>query len=596
MFSFRQKIVVGYSAVFFLFVIAMFPFVLEWVHHVVIKTMGDRASDIISYIQKAPNNEALIRRLKDQKSAIFFRISIISDEKKVLYDSHIKRILGPKFSQEYVVHHPEVLQAFDLGEGFHEDYSELLHQKFTYFAKTFDFHGKTYVLRTAFPHQYVNEITRDFEIGFLGFAAALLTLFSLMTWFVIHYLTKPIQQIITTIRPYQTGMRATLPAIDVSHLNPKDDFTKLALTLNNLSEKIQHHINTITQERNEKESILESLVEGVVAVDVEMHVAYINHTAAQFLGILPVDVVGKPASCLRQRGWTELLERCQRQRRPLTMSAEVEKSGQSMYLEIVAAPKEGEGGVILVLQDKTEHYRVSQMQKDFIANASHELKTPITIIRGFAEALHDHAHLARETVEEVTAKILKNCNRMTTLIKDLLTLADLERAAPSRFILCHLRPLLEESAAFLREVYPTAQLSIEPAEGDIQIVADPDLLELAIFNLLENAAKYSKPPAHITLSFQQRKGFVEIFVKDQGIGIPEADQEYIFNRFYTVDKAHSQKMGGSGLGLSIVKTIVEKHLGSIRLESALGKGSTFIIKLPLPNPGLKDLQSLASLC
>ena len=146
------------------------------------------------------------------------------------------------------------------------------------------------------------------------------------------------------------------------------------------------------------------------------------------------------------------------------------------------------------------------------------------------------------------------------MIKDLLTLADLERAAPSRFILCHLRPLLEESAAFLQEVYPQAKLSIEPAEGgDVQIVADPDLLELAIFNLLENAAKYSKPPAYITLSFQQRKGRVEISVKDQGIGIPEADQEYIFNRFYTVDKAHSQKMGGSGLGLSIVKTIVEKH-------------------------------------
>lgn len=593
MFSFRQKIVIGYSAVFFLFVIAMFPFVLEWVHHVVIKTMGDRASDIISYIQQAPNNEALIRRLKDQKSAIFFRISIISNEKKVLYDSHVKRILGPKFSQEYVVHHPEVLQAFEVGEGFHEDYSELLHQKFTYFAKTFDFHGKTYVLRTAFPHQYVNEITRDFEIGFLGFAAALLTLFSLMTWFVIHYLTKPIQQIITTIRPYQTGMRATLPAIDVSHLNPKDDFTKLALTLNNLSEKVQHHINTITQERNEKEAILESLVEGVVAVDVEMHIAYINQTAAQFLGVQPMDVVGKTAMCLNQRGWVELLERCQRQKRPLVMSAEIKKNGQSIYLEIVAAPKEGEGGAILVLQDKTEHYRVSQMQKDFIANASHELKTPITIIRGFAEALHDHAHLARETVEEVTEKILKNCNRMTALIKDLLTLADLERATPSRFILCHLRPLLEGCVTFFREVYPSAQISIRPTEGDVQVVADPDLLELALFNLVENAAKYSKSPAKITLFFQQQKGKVEIVVQDQGIGIPEADQEHIFERFYTVDKAHSQKMGGSGLGLSIVKTIIEKHLGSIHLTSTLGEGSTFTVQLPLPPPALKDLQSRA---
>ena len=109
---------------------------------------------LIEKIQTAPNDEALIRRLKEQKALVFFRISVINNERKVLYDSHTKRILGPRFSQEYVVEHPEVFDAFKMGRGYSEDYSELLGQKFAYLAIAFDFHGKTYVLRTAFPYKY----------------------------------------------------------------------------------------------------------------------------------------------------------------------------------------------------------------------------------------------------------------------------------------------------------------------------------------------------------------------------------------------------------------------------------------------------------
>ena len=138
-------------------------------------------------------------------------------------------MLGPKFSQDYVVDHPEVLQAFQEGVGYHEDYSQILNQKFSYFAKAFDFHGKTYVLRTAFPYQYIREIIHDFEIGFLGLAILILLLFSLMTWFVIHYLTKPIQRIINAVKPYQEGTQHILPAIELGRANINDDFNKLAL-------------------------------------------------------------------------------------------------------------------------------------------------------------------------------------------------------------------------------------------------------------------------------------------------------------------------------------------------------------------------------
>lgn len=585
MFSFRQKIFVSYLTVFLVFIILMFPFVTRWVQKIVLHSMEVRATEIIEHVKDAPNNDALVRRLKDQKSIMFFRSSIITNEHKVLYDSHTKRLLGPKFSQDYVIDHPEIIQAFQEGVGYQEDYSQILNQKFAYFAKAFDFHGKTYVLRTAFPYQYVREIIHDFEIGFLGLATLILLLFSIMTWFVIHYLTQPIQRIINAVRPYQEGTEHILPHIELGGTNDNDDFNKLAYTLNSLSLKIQSHIDLITKERNEKETILESLVEGVVAVNDDMQVTYTNHMAMKLMNFNG-PLIGKNFSVVHQERCEKLLRQCQQcpDKKAITDTLEIYQDGKKLYLDVVSAPKKDNTGAILVLQDKTAHYKIFEMRRDFIANASHELKTPITVIRGFAEALHDNPNLPVEMQREVTAKIVRNCNRMAALIKDLLTLADIENIPSSRLSSFDLSELTERCKTMLAEVFPDAQVTINKLKDEVVLFADMDLLELAIMNLIENAAKYSNRPAHITVTLDEEKKHIIVKVADKGIGIPKADQEHIFDRFYTVDKAHSQKMGGSGLGLSIVKTIVEKHFGTITLKSELNQGSTFTIRLPKGNP------------
>ncbi len=582
MLSFRQKIFITYLSVFLVFIILMFPFVAKWVQTIVLQSMEARATEIIAHIKDAPNNDALVRRLKDQKSIMFFRSSIITNEHKVLYDSHTKRLLGPKFSQEYIVDHPEVLEAFQKGVGYHEDYSQILNQKFAYFAKAFDFHGKTYVLRTAFPYQYVHEIIHDFEIGFLGLAILILLLFSIMTWFVIHYLTQPIQRIINAVKPYQEGTENILPHIELNNGNASDDFYKLANTLNSLSQKIQNHINLITNEKNEKKAILESLVEGVVAVDNDMDITYTNYMAIKLMQVQE-SLIGKKITSLQNESCQNLLLQCQNEKKPLTDTIETMIEGKKYYLDIVAAPKKDDAGAILVLQDKTAHYKIFEMRRDFIANASHELKTPITIIRGFAEALHDNPDLSRDIQQEVTGKIVRNCTRMAALIKDLLTLADIENIPSSRLSLFDLSELIQRCFLTLAEVFPDAIVSFDKRKESIEVYADMDLLELAIMNLMLNAAKYSNRPAHIHVMLDEEGDDAIIQVSDKGIGIPAADQEHIFDRFYTVDKAHSQKMGGSGLGLSIVKTIVEKHYGTITLQSELGKGTTFTIHLPKGN-------------
>lgn len=580
MLSFRKKIFITYLIVFCVFVALVFPFATKTVEKVVVIAMEERSNELIDKIQDAKDNEDLIAKLRQQRFMIFFRVALITDERKVIYDSHVKRVLGAKFDPNYIAIHPEVEEAFTKGTGYHEDYSNILGgQKFAYMAKTFDFHGKKYVIRTAFPYKYVVQLTNDFKIGFVILAGVILLLFTLMTWFIVHYLSRPIQQIINEIRPYQEGHTTQLPEIKIN-TSPADDFGKLALTINSMSAKIQNHIDILTQERNEKEATLESLVEGVIAVDPNMVITFANNMAAKFLRFEKDAVIGQNFSILNQSNFYALLADCQKEKKVLTDNIQIKKESRKVFLDIVAAPKKDHGAV-LVLQDKSEHYKILEMRKDFIANASHELKTPITIIQGFAEALHDNPDLPQETSHEVTGKIVKNCERMTSLIKDLLTLADIENLPTSRLHECDLEEILLRCREMVLEVYPDANIAIEKhPETEFFVTADPELIEMALFNLIENAAKYSNPPAEIHVILADEGENIKIAIADKGIGIPEQDLEFIFQRFYTVEKSRAQKFKSTGLGLSIVESIIEKHNGKISVTSTVGVGTTFTIILP----------------
>lgn len=584
MLTFRKKIFLAYLFVFLLFLAAMYPLANSTVQKISAKAMYESSLSLIEEIKNLPNDDAVIEYLKEQKAVVFFRMSVINDQHKILYDSHTKRVLGTKFSQDYVVNHPEVNEAFHSGRGYNEDYSTLLSQKFAYMAIAFDFHGKQYVLRTAFPYKYVSELMHDFEAGVIALATAALMLFSIMTWFIINYLTSPIQQIINAIKPYHEGNTADIPSIKISRFNRSEDFLKLANTLNSLSSKIEKHIKTLTDERNEKEATLEALVEGVIAIDGEMKITYINQTALNLLNLENKSLVNTSFldySSKEFGRFHELLKDCMVKMEVLTETMLIKNTHEKIYLDVVAAPKKQNSGAILVLEDKTAHYKLNEMRKDFIANASHELKTPITIIRGFAEMLHDHPELDKEIYAEATNKIVRNCGRMTNLIQDLLTLTDVENIPEFRFTDCSLLDIVKSCTESVKDVRPDAQINIEKInDGDFLVQGDAHLLEHAFLNLIDNAAKYSNAPADIHVFLKNEKDSIEIIVNDKGIGIPEADQEHIFERFYTVDKAHSRKLGGSGLGLSIVETIIHKHFGQITLKSKLGVGTSFTIVLP----------------
>lgn len=593
MFTFRQKILFSYLAVFLVFLAILFPFASHMVKKIVVNAMQERTEELIHKIQSAPNNDALIRRLKEQKPQIFFRVSVISDDMKVLYDSHTKRLFGPRFSQDYVVSHREILEAAETGKGYNEEYSELLAQKFSYLAKAFDFHGKKYIIRTAFPYKYVTDLTRDFEIGFLAIATAVLVLFSILTWLIINHLTRPIHDIITAVRPYQEGEKSMLPEVILKSASPGDEFHKLAQTLNSLSLRIQKQINSLVEERNEKKTVLESLEEGVVAVNSHMIITFANTMAQKILGMSEDQLIGQSFIVTEENKCYNLLLECQEHHEPKSSTIQMKNKAGRNYYDIVAAPKKDKSGAILVLQDKTSHYKILRMRTDFVANASHELKTPITIIQGFAETLHDNPELPIATTMEITQKIMTSCVRMTTLIKDLLTLTDIEHIPLSRLDICDLYALTERCSEMVKQVYPDTEITITRLDADeMTIVADINLMEMALLNLIENAAKYSVPPAKIAIQMgHSGDSYIKYGVKDSGIGIPKANIDHIFERFYTVNKQESRKKGGSGLGLAIVDTIIEKHFGTISVESEEGVGTTFTLLLPVD---LKNLPVSAS--
>jgi two-component system, OmpR family, phosphate regulon sensor histidine kinase PhoR len=332
-------------------------------------------------------------------------------------------------------------------------------------------------------------------------------------------------------------------------------------------------------QKKEWESVVDVLDEGVVVLGENKKICYVNAAASRMFLSTRKKLFGsilQGKDPLIRKSLSVLDAACNRSL--IVTDSFICESGKRAYLDLIAIPLEM-GSSCLVLQDKSSEQKVLEVGRDFVANASHELKTPITIIRGFAETLQDMKVLPREIVEDILEKIIRNCQRMDTLVKNLLTLADIESAPLSSFQLCDLTVLVEECKHAVLAVYPSSQISVEQ-EKKVLAEVEPNILELAIMNLLDNAAKYSVDPAKISVSVKQEADLVTIAVKDEGVGIPEQDLEYIFEKFYTVNKARSRKLGGAGLGLSLAKTIIEKHDGSIQVSSHLGQGSTFKASFP----------------
>lgn len=575
MLNFRQKIFVSYLVVFLFFFILLFPYSSSSVRNAIRNVLETRTNQVIQNIQQAPNIQGMIGILSSQQALVFFRVTLLSKDGRILYESHTDRSALPLYKR-----HPEVEDAISHKIGYHEDYSYHFGEQFAYIAKSFTFQGQTYILRTAFPIRQIKDLTKGFTLVLIKFGIGILVLFSLMTWTIMNLLTKPIQTIIEKIKPYQKGEVDELPEIILEEKRVTKDFNQLANTLNSLSGRIREQIDTLTQERNQTETVLNSLAEGVIAVDNQFNVTYVNEIALKMFLLNRDDLLQQHISTLKSTKCESLLRNCKEKNKIIYDTLDLEIGDQKIPLGVVVTPKEDQGA-ILVLQDKSNVFQVLDMGKAFIANASHELKTPLTIIRGFSEALHDQPDLPIEKRQEITDRILSNCLRMDALVKNLLTLTDIENLPQSQLKPCDLSVAIDDCVTTLHDLHKEVQVDVKDAtESKAFIQADPDLLDRVIMNLLENAVKYNHRKPHIKIELSKKNDQIKLSISDNGMGIPAKDLPLIFDRFYRVDKARARKLGGSGLGLSIVQIIVEKLHGTISVDSKVDEGTTFTILFP----------------
>ena len=405
-----------------------------------------------------------------------------------------------------------------------------------------------------------------------------LCVYTFIIGFIIYWGLRTILQIMDVISTYQEGKVDVLPRIYIKSSASKE-FTKLANILNSLSERTQKQIESLKQQRKKTEGILESLGEGIIALNPFGKITFVNEVTCRLLSLRHEDLIGRALDELVSQ-YPDLLFRCAELVLQVLQTSEsiVEtwSLGSNLYLHLVAAPLADQNGAILVIQDKTSDYKMLAMGKDFIANASHELRTPITVLSGFAETLHDMPDLSPEIIREISGKILRTSLRLEKLVKSLLLLSNVENLSKETFQSVDLLPIVEQCKALQLAVNPEVSISIHCDQPSAMVPIDSDMVEMAILNLMDNAIKYSTHPAEITVRIRMQPRVV-FEIEDKGIGIPEADIPHIFDRFYTVDKARSRQKGGAGLGLSIVRTIVEKHGGHIAVFSQLGKGTHFRI-------------------
>lgn len=371
----------------------------------------------------------------------------------------------------------------------------------------------------------------------------------------------------------------------------RDTIGELMRTFNGMSEQLDARMARLEEDREQLRTILSGMVEGVVALDSAQRILYANERATQLLGLPWQTPVGRRLwEVVRQRPLLDVVQRAldssEPQREELNWNG---PSVRSLTVHAARLPGLPPRGAVLVLHDTTELRRLERLRQEFVANVSHELKTPLSVIKVCVETLLDGAMDDPHHRQQFLEQLHLQSNRLHALILDLLSLARIESG--EELFDFQAVPVAEIVEACLERHRPQAEakgqvFELVPSSGEevLTVWADEEALEQILDNLLDNAVKYTPEGGHVSIRWQRDGEQVCLEVADSGIGIPPADLPRIFERFYRVDRARSREMGGTGLGLSIVKHLVQAMHGSVRAASRLGQGTTFTVCLPQAHP------------
>jgi two-component system phosphate regulon sensor histidine kinase PhoR len=480
----------------------------------------------------------------------------------------------------------EVAAARARGSGYATRFSQAMNQPFRYHARAVE---SGVVVRAGTSLRAVNEamlaLYGRLALGLIGAAAIAV----LASWIVARDLRGTIRPLIAGARRFASG--------DFRKLNGEPapvEFASLTQALNQMAEQLDERFYRETEQRSERDAILESMAEGVVAVDSHQRIISVNRAAARLLQVDVASVQGLPLIEVIRNSDLENFARIALESDLPLQTEIVLHQHENRSLEVKGAMLRNARGVsmgaVLVLNDVTRLRKLERVRRDFVSNVSHELRTPLTAIKGFVETLQHSALESPDDARRFLGLVAKHVNRLNAIIEDLTSLSRIEQGEQKdnlAFTRCNLRPIVDNAVQVCDAAAAARGIRIDVScDNELFVRANAALLEQCFVNLLDNAIKYSPNGRRVQVVARAAGGDVQIAVTDEGIGIPKEHHERIFERFYRVDQGRSRDAGGTGLGLSIVRHIVQLHQGRIELDSRVGAGSTFRVSIPAARPAL----------
>ena len=571
-----RRIFMMYAVVLFLAVLFVELYVTSVVRENYIDNLRQTLVVQIGLISKGisfnqPDLDGLCRQLKADTGA---RVTVIMNDGRVAGDSD-----SASASMDNHLHRTEIAQALLFDTGMTIRYSDTLKHDFLYVAKKVARDGRDAgFVRMAVP---LNEVDR--AINILRVRVIFVVLIVLIaTWVFSIWQTDHLRRLLRQITDFSRSL--SRGEIDKRlFLSNAGEFNEIAENLTSMSVEINGLMTKDEEERNRLNVILRSVPDALLIIDTKGIITLSSSSAKDFFGYLPLTGM-QFLDVLRNHEFSDLVEQVRKDHLPGTTTLRIE-SPEEKYLSVRVSPlfyKENElAGFVAIFHDITQIEKLEQVRKDFVANVSHEIKTPVTAIKGFADTLLEGALDDRENAVRFIHTIKSNSERINSLVDDLMTISKIELGVIRvEKTMVDLEDVFENVIETFREKAAIRDLSLEYSlkAGLKHISADKNRLIQILTNLVDNSIKFTEAGG-VTLGVDKEGEKTFLFVEDTGIGIPPKHLPRLGERFYRVDPARSRKMGGTGLGLAIVKHLVKAHGWSVQITSFPGKGTTVRIVL-----------------
>ncbi|MFF2285958.1 two-component system histidine kinase PnpS [Peribacillus butanolivorans] len=549
-----------------------------------IKTFNERIQNetffISTYIQEHGGITSFLEEGKTAKLTPLLdsNLTILSASGEILYDS--------TSSNELHKNHANILRKIILEKGLkQEEGYEVIEGEsdLHYYWKTVEKDGEIegFVVHSN-EIEAIHQVNKQmWQILIICLGVALIIILMLASKITSYY-TRPIEE-------------ATMAAIDLAKGNYRtrtfeqhsDETGMLTTSLNILARNLQETETAREMNQDRLETLVENIGSGVLLIDSKGYTTLINREFKKSFGVNSATFLFQVFySVIKDQEVISIIEEIFRTEKTIKRQVKIPLAIERKHFEIYGAPIIGTHdewkGILLIFHDITELKRLEQMRKDFVANVSHELRTPITSIKGFSETLLDGALKDEKTLKHFLSIILKESDRLQELIQELLNLSKMEQ---QEFVLKTgvvditnvLGDIQEMLIGKLKE--KEVSLEIKASSEPVFIEGESDRIKQVFINLITNALTYTPNGGWVTVNVTENEQTVDIVVQDSGIGIEEKELPRIFERFYRIDKARSRDSGGTGIGLAIVKHIIEVHKGKIKVESTPGSGTTFTVTL-----------------